>query len=74
VQTESEEWPLLNDGSRPMQLAPHGGIVPIRRSVDTKPEMDDQLYQPLNLPNQKDVDDYKNFYNPDKQPDYHTYS
>ena len=35
--------------------------------------MDRQLYQPLNLPNQDDADDYKNFYNDSKEPDYHTY-
>jgi hypothetical protein len=28
---------LLNNGRRPIQLAPHGGIVPIRRSSDTYP-------------------------------------
>jgi len=76
VQTKADvkEWPVLADGSRPIQFAPHGGIVPIRRSVDTKPEMDDQLYQPLNAPNQTNVDDIKAFYNPNKQPDYHTYA
>ena len=27
----------LDNGRRPIQLAPHGGIVPIRRSSDTYP-------------------------------------
>ena len=27
----------LDNGRRPIQLAPHGGIVPDRRSVDTYP-------------------------------------
>ena len=27
----------MTSGDRPMQLAPHGGIVPIRRTVDTYP-------------------------------------
>ena len=68
------EWPNLDDnGGVAQQLAPHGGIVPIRRSVDTHPQMDKQLYQPLNSANQVDADDYKNYYNPNKQPDYHTY-
>jgi len=26
---------LLDDGKRPIQFAPHGGIVPIRRTHDT---------------------------------------
>ena len=38
---------LFNNGARPIQLAPHGGIVPIRRSHDTYPQMNDQLYKPL---------------------------
>ena len=38
---------VLDNGQRPIQLAPHGGIVPIRRSVDTYPQGDHQLYKPL---------------------------
>ena len=30
----------LNNGRRPIQLAPHGGIVPDRRSVDVYPQGD----------------------------------
>jgi len=67
-------WPELDDGSIPQQLRPHGGIVPIRRTADSnRTTFDRQLYQPLVQPNQVDADDYKNFYNPGKGPDYHTY-
>tara|TARA_B110000503_G_C6872595_1_gene299313 strand:+ start:340 stop:540 length:201 start_codon:yes stop_codon:yes gene_type:complete len=65
------EWPILDDGSIPQQLRPHGGIVPIRRSVDTHlSKSDHQLYQPLIMPNQVDGDDYKNFYNAHPEPTY----
>lgn len=47
--------------------------MPIRRTVDSIPQMDNQLYQPLNSANQRDVDDYKHYYNPSIVPDYHTY-
>ena len=70
---QTSEWPLLDNGGAPQQLAPHGGIVPIRRTVDTHPQMDKQLYQPVDMPDQVDADDYKNMYNPHVQPDYHTY-
>ena len=29
---------LLNNGRRPTQLAPHGGIVPIRYTADSYPQ------------------------------------
>jgi hypothetical protein len=55
---------VLNNGRRPIQLAPHGGIVPDRRSVDTYPQGDHQLYKPLTSENQVDNDDIINYYNP----------
>ena len=64
---------VLDNGARPMQLAPHGGIVPIRRSSDTYPNMNRQLYQPLNSANAVDADDIKTVYNPNPTPSYQTY-
>ena len=61
----------MNNGRRPIQLAPHGGIVPDRRSVDTYPQGDHQLYKPLISENQVDNDDIKNFYNPDLANSWH---
>ena len=37
----------LNNGRRPIQFAPHEGIVPLRQTVDTYPEKDHQFYKPL---------------------------
>ena len=63
---------LLDNGRRPTQLAPHGGIVPIRRTSDTYPQSErEQLYKPLISENQKDVDDIKNFYNADLANSFH---
>jgi hypothetical protein len=62
---------LLNNGKRPIQLAPHGGIVPIRRSSDTYPQMSEQLYKPLTTENQVDADDIKNFYNSNLGSSFH---
>jgi len=62
---------LLNNGKRPIQLAPHGGIVPIRRSSDTYPQMNEQLYKPLISENQRDEDDIKHFYNENLGSSFH---
>lgn len=63
---------LLDNGRRPIQLAPHGGIVPIRRSVDTYPQShSEQLYKPLISENQRDEDDIKHFYNADLASSFH---
>jgi len=71
VETEhpSDIWAsgeaLLDDGKRPIQFAPHGGIVPIRRTSDTFDQSTTyQLYKPLISENQVDNDDIKNYYNP----------
>jgi hypothetical protein len=45
--------------------------VPIRRSSDTYPQMNEQLYKPLTSENQVDADDIKNFYNPDLANSFH---
>ena len=43
---------LLDNGRRPTQLAPHGGIVPIRYTSDSYPQyFDQQLYKPLTSEN-----------------------
>ena len=63
---------LLDNGRRPVQLAPHGGIVPIRRTSDTYPQSErEQLYKPLISENQRDEDDIKHFYNPDLANSFH---
>ena len=59
----------LNNGKRPIQLAPHSGIVPDRRSVDVYPQGDHQLYKPIILEDQVDNDDVMNYYNPN--PSWH---
>ena len=63
---------LLDNGRRPTQLAPHGGIVPIRQTLDTYPQWgQEQLYKPLTSENQVDQDDIKNFYNADLASSFH---
>jgi len=63
---------LLDNGRRPIQLAPHGGIVPIRRTSDTYPQSErEQLYKPLISENQRDEDDIKHFYNADLANSFH---
>ena len=56
------------------KINPNGptGLVP--QKVDQQFEGIQQLKKPLNFPNQKQSDDYKDTYNPDKKPDPGAYA
>ena len=56
------------------QINPNGptGLVP--QKVDQQYDGIQQLKKPLNFPNQKESDDYKDIYNPDKKPDPGAYA